>query len=56
MESALLISILAIVALLLLSAFFSGSETALAAASRARLRRLERAGAQAFLVGESLMR
>ena len=44
METALLISILAIVLLLLLSAFFSGSETALTAASRPRLHHLERRG------------
>ncbi len=44
METALLIPILAIVALLVLSAFFSGSETALTAASRARLHHLEREG------------
>ncbi len=44
METALLISILAIVALLFLSAFFSGSETALTAASPARLHHLEREG------------
>ncbi|MCH9020261.1 MAG: HlyC/CorC family transporter [Proteobacteria bacterium] len=44
METALLISILAIVLLLVLSAFFSGSETALTAASRPRLHHLERRG------------
>ena len=44
METALLISVLAIVALLLLSAFFSGSETALTAASPAHLHHLERKG------------
>ena len=46
METALLISVLAIVVLLLLSAFFSGSETALTTASRARLHHLERKGNQ----------
>ena len=46
MDAALLISILAIVALLILSAFFSGSETALTAASRARLHHLERKGSR----------
>ncbi len=44
METALLISLLAIVLLLVLSAFFSGSETALTAASRPRLHHLERHG------------
>ncbi len=44
METALLIPLLAICALLVLSAFFSGSETALTAASRARLHHLERKG------------
>ncbi len=44
MESATLISIGAIFALLVLSAFFSGSETALTAASRPRLHRLETEG------------
>ena len=39
-----LITVLAIFALLLLSAFFSGSETALTAASRARMHNLERQG------------
>ena len=46
MDAALLISVLAIVALLVLSAFFSGSETALTAASRARLHHLERKGSR----------
>ena len=46
MDTALLISILAIVVLLILSAFFSGSETALTAASRARLHHLERKGSR----------
>ena len=40
----ILITILAIVALLFLSAFFSGSETALTAASRPRMHTLERQG------------
>ncbi len=44
MEIGLLVTILAIFALLLLSAFFSGSETALTAASRARLHSLEKDG------------
>ena len=44
METALLISLVAICALIVLSAFFSGSETALTAASRARLHFLEREG------------
>ena len=44
MATALLISVLAIVALLLLSAFFSGSETALTVAAPARLHHLARKG------------
>ena len=44
MDTALIISLAAIVVLLLLSAFFSGSETALTAASRARIAQLERGG------------
>ena len=44
MDPSLLISIAAIVVLLVLSAFFSGSETALTAASRARLHHLENQG------------
>jgi Mg2+/Co2+ transporter CorB len=44
MDPAVLITIGAIFALLLLSAFFSGSETALTAASRPRMHRLEQLG------------
>jgi Mg2+/Co2+ transporter CorB len=44
MDADLLFSIGAIVALLLLSGFFSGSETALTAASRARMHTLEQQG------------
>ena len=44
METALLISLLAIAGLLVVSAFFSGSETALTAASRPRLHHLENEG------------
>ena len=44
MDTGILITILSIAALLLLSAFFSGSETALTAASRARMHRLEKEG------------
>ena len=44
MKTALLISLLAIPALLIVSAFFSGSETALTAASPTRLHHLERRG------------
>jgi Mg2+/Co2+ transporter CorB len=43
-DSELILSILAIAVLLALSAFFSGSETALTAASRARMHHLERRG------------
>jgi Mg2+/Co2+ transporter CorB len=44
MTGALIFSILAIVVLLLLSAFFSGSETALTASSRARIHHLAQRG------------
>ncbi len=44
METALLISLLVIAGLLVVSAFFSGSETALTAASRPRLHHLENEG------------
>lgn len=44
MDTGILITILSIAGLLLLSAFFSGSETALTAASRARMHRLEKEG------------
>ena len=44
METALLLSLFGIVLLLVVSAFFSGSETALTAASRPRLHHLERCG------------
>lgn len=46
MTSEVLISIIAIGVLLILSAFFSGSETALTAASRARMHRLTRDGSR----------
>ena len=52
MDTALILIIAVILVLLLLSAFFSGSETALTAASRARMHQLERKGNQrARLVG-----
>ena len=44
MELPLIISIIAIFVLLLLSAFFSGSETALTAASKVRLKAREKEG------------
>ena len=44
MEIGFLISLIAIIILLLLSAFFSGSETAFTAASRVRLHSKEKAG------------
>ncbi len=44
MDTALLLTFLAIAGLLVLSAFFSGSETALTAVSRPRLHHLEREG------------
>ena len=46
METALLLSLFGIVLLLVVSAFFSGAETALTAASRPRLHHLERRGNQ----------
>ncbi len=46
METALLATIIAIVVLLLFSALFSGSETALTAASRARMHHMERKGSK----------
>ena len=46
MDTALAISLLAILALLLLSGFFSGSETALTAVSRARIHHLARKGSK----------
>ncbi|MDP6567081.1 MAG: HlyC/CorC family transporter [Alphaproteobacteria bacterium] len=44
MDAELLFSLLAVLVLLVLSAFFSGTETALTAASRARMHQLERRG------------
>ncbi len=44
MDIALLLTALAILALLAMSGFFSGSETALTAASRARMHQIERSG------------
>ena len=44
MDTAILLSLLGIAVLLVLSAFFSGSETALTAASRPRLHHLDRRG------------
>lgn len=46
MTSEILISVIAIGILLIFSAFFSGSETALTAASRARMHRLNREGSR----------
>jgi len=52
MDAYILLSIAAIAVLLLLSAFFSGSETALTAASRAQMHSLQKAGnRRAVLVG-----
>ncbi len=57
METEILVSIGAIAVLLVLSAFFSGSETALTAASRPRMHTLEQQGDQrAALVNELLAR
>jgi Mg2+/Co2+ transporter CorB len=53
MDLYILLSIAAIVVLLLLSAFFSGSETALTAASRAQMHSLQKAGnRRAVIVGQ----
>ena len=53
MDTGLIISIAAIAVLLVLSAFFSGSETALTAAARARILHLEREGnRRARIVGK----
>ena len=55
MDSEVLLTLLAIVVLLFLSAFFSGSETSLTAASQPRMHTLERQGnARAALVNRLL--
>ncbi|MFP6742904.1 MAG: HlyC/CorC family transporter [Alphaproteobacteria bacterium] len=55
METALLLSLFGIILLLVVSAFFSGSETALTAASRPRIYHLERRGNRnARLVGRMI--
>ena len=57
METALLVSLFIIALLLVVSAFFSGSETALTAASKPRLHHLERRGnARARLVNRLIER
>lgn len=55
MELTLLISLIAIAALLVLSALFSGSETALTASNRARIHHLQRKGNQRALIVSTLM-
>ena len=55
MEAALIFSIVSIVGLLVLSAFFSSSETSLTAASRARMHRLEQAGSERAKLVNGLM-
>ena len=55
MEAEILISIGAIVVLLVLSAFFSGSETSLTASSRPRMHRLEQSGVHRAKVVNELM-
>ncbi len=55
METQLLISLGAIAVLLLLSAFFSGSETSLTAASRARMHTLEQQGVKQAQVVNKLL-
>jgi Mg2+/Co2+ transporter CorB len=54
-ELTLVFSLIAIVGLLVLSAFFSGSETALTAASRARIHHLERHGNEAARIVSRLI-
>ena len=51
----LALTILSIFVLLVLSAFFSGSETALTAASRARIHQLEKQGSQRATIAAKLM-
>lgn len=55
MDTTLLIIIGAIIVLILLSGFFSGSETALIAASRARIHRLAQAGQKRARIVEALI-
>lgn len=55
MSAALWFTILAILALIMLSAFFSGSETALTAASRARMHAFEKSGDQRAAIVQRLI-
>lgn len=55
MTSALWLTILAIMVLIIVSAFFSGSETALTAASRARMHAFEKAGDQRAAIVQRLI-
>ena len=56
METSLTFLILAIFVLIILSAFFSGSETTLTSASKARMRTLAKAGKKEAIVFESLFK
>lgn len=55
MTSALWLTILAILVLIIVSAFFSGSETALTAASRARMHAFEKAGDERAAIVQRLI-
>ncbi|WP_306259180.1 HlyC/CorC family transporter [Pararhizobium sp. IMCC21322] len=55
MTSALWLTILAIMVLIIVSAFFSGSETALTAASRARMHAFEKAGDERAAIVQRLI-
>lgn len=55
MTTALWLTILAILVLIIISAFFSGSETALTAASRARMHAFEKAGDQRAAIVQRLI-
>lgn len=55
MDTATILALLAIIVLLLLSALFSGSETALTAASRARVRRMAQDGSKRAMTVRRLL-
>ena len=56
METSLTFLIVSIFVLIILSAFFSGSETTLTSASKARMRTLAKAGKKEAIVFESLFK
>ena len=56
METTLTFLIVSIFVLIILSAFFSGSETTLTSASKARMRTLAKAGKKEAIVFESLFK